>query len=175
VPLLDGDPYAINVGPPAALSTGGLLMPLEGNDQYNDVLLPTGFSFPFFGQTYTELTLSTNGNIYFSDPPRRNDAPGIIDDADDAPGSPFNLSGYAMIAGLGEDLDLSTTNRPDAGVYFLQPDPTRLIYRWQGVPCNFSHAQNKCLGGNPVNFEIELRTDGTIKTRYGKDTTNTNT
>jgi hypothetical protein len=40
-----------------------------------------------------------------------------------------------------------------------------LIFRWQGIPCNFDG--NVCTGGGPINFEIELHSDGTIKSRYG--------
>jgi hypothetical protein len=62
--------------------------------------------------------------------------------------------------------------RTDAGVYVLQPSASRVIFRWQAEPCNFSEVLKKCAGGVAVNFEIELRTDGTIKTRYGSGNTN---
>jgi hypothetical protein len=37
------------------------------------------------------------------------------------------------------------------------------------VPCNFNGST--CQGGDPMNFEIELRSDGTIKSRYGSGNT----
>ncbi len=170
IPLAVGDPYTITEGGAAALSTGGTLIDINGDDRYVDQLLPNGFVFPFFGQNFTELTISSNGNLYFSPPPERVLEPGNLDIADDPPGSPRALSGYKMIAGLWEDLDLRKSQRGDAGVYVVQPSASRLIFRWQGVPCNFDGFQ--CTGGAPINFEIEIRTDGTIKTRYGAGNTN---
>ena len=49
VPLLAGDPYWTSVGSPAGLSTGGELQLLTGDDRYVEILMPTGFTFPFFG------------------------------------------------------------------------------------------------------------------------------
>jgi subtilisin family serine protease len=173
IPSLDGDPYITSVGPAAPLSTGGTRQELDGDDRYVDFLLPTGFSFPFFGSTFTEVTISSNGNLFFSDPPRRENLEGgNLDEADDSPGAPKALGGYQVISGLWDDLDLRTSKRADAGVYVLQPSASRMIFRWQGIPCNFDTDLNVCLGGGPVNFEIELRTDGTIKTRYGSGNTN---
>ncbi|HEY8412243.1 MAG TPA: DUF4214 domain-containing protein, partial [Pyrinomonadaceae bacterium] len=39
------------------------------------------------------------------------------------------------------------------------------IFRWKGVPCNFNGFQ--CQGGAPVDFEIELNSNGVIRSRYG--------
>ncbi|HEU4509584.1 MAG TPA: S8 family serine peptidase [Pyrinomonadaceae bacterium] len=171
IPLLAGDPYTTSVGAPdSALSTGGQRINIDGDDRYVDFLLPNGFTFPFFGSQFDELIISSNGNLFFSTPPRRIGlSPGNLDDADDPPGSPRTLGGYKMIAGLWEDLDLRVSERADAGVYVVQPSASRLIFRWQGVPCNFDGVE--CLGGAPVNFEIELNTNGTIKTRYGSGNT----
>jgi len=166
VPLSAGDPYTITEGSSAPLTTGGVRINLDGDDRYADYLLP--FSFPFFGlsPSPTELTISTNGALYFSDPPvRQGLQPGDLDNADDPPGSPRALGGFQMIAGLWEDLNLSTSARADAGVYVSQPAAGQIIFRWQGVPCNFDG--NVCTGGAPVNFEVEMRSDGTIKSRYG--------
>ena len=163
VPLSAGDPYTITEGASAALTNSGSSIGLTGDDRYADFSLP--FSFPFFGQNFTELTVSTNGSVYFSDPPVRVGLPpGTLDNADDPPGSPRALGGFKMIAGLWEDLDLNTTKRADAGVYVTQ-SPTQIIFRWKAVPCNFNG--NVCLGGTNVDFEIELNSNGVIRTRYG--------
>lgn len=171
VPPLNGDPYEVSVGGPAPLSTGGDRLNLDGDDRYWDFLLPPGFTFPFFGTNFTALTISSNGNLFFSDPPtRRNLPPDVLDNADDPPGSPLALGGHQIISGLWEDLDLSEFQRTDAGVYVVQPSSTRIIFRWQGVPCNFNGVECRGLlqpGSAPVNFEIELNTDGTIRSRYG--------
>jgi hypothetical protein len=151
------------------LTTGGTRINMNGDDRYVDFLLPNGFTFPFFGSNYTDLTISSNGTLFLSEPPRRqNLEEGDPDVADDPPGSPRALGGYQIIAGLWEDLTLENSFRTDAGVYVTQlSNPSRLIFRWQGVPCNFDFDLFECLGGAPVNFEVELRPDGTVKTRYG--------
>ena len=163
VPLSAGDPYTISEGPAAALTNGGSSIGLNGDDRYADFALP--FSFPFFGQSFSELTVSTNGAVYFDDPPRRTGLPpGVLDDADDPPGSPRALGGHKMIAGLWEDLDLSIAKRGDAGVY-VTSSPTQVIFRWKGVPCHFNGSI--CAGGAPVDFEVELNSNGVIRSRYG--------
>jgi subtilisin family serine protease len=183
VPALDGDPYTITEGGAAPLSTGGQRLNVDGDDRYVDFLLPGTFAFPFFGVNFTELTISSNGNLYFSTPPeRQNLPPGNIEIADDPPGSPRTLGGYAMIAGLWEDIDLSNSARADSGVYIGTPDvnnvlqpvsasSTKIVFRWQGVPCNFDPFLGECQGGAPINFEIELNKDGTIRSRYGAGNT----
>ena len=161
VSSLDANPYIVTKNPGnTVLSTGGDRLALEEDDRYLKTTIP-GFSFPFFGKNYTEVTLSTNGNIFFSEPPRRENPFQEGNDADDPPGSPLYLGGYQMIAGLWADLDLTTSanRRTDAGVYRVQ-SPNRVIYRWQAMPFD-------CDPCSPVNFEIELNADGTIRTRYG--------
>ena len=155
VPLLAADPYVTSLNAAAALSTGGTAQGLTFDDRYQeDYSLP--FSFPFFGQSYSLVTISTNGNLYFSAPPKRANG-----DADDVPSSTADLSLRRMISGMWDDLDLRTSRRADADVYVVQPDASRIIFRWQGV--QFGDGTN----GDPINFEIELRLDGTIVTRYG--------
>jgi hypothetical protein len=154
------DPYATTLSSPAALSTGGTALGLTFDDRYlENYTLP--FSFPFFGQTFPTVTISTNGNLYFSTPRKRGNG-----DADDVPSSIGDLSTFKMIAGMWDDLDLRTSRRADADVYVVTPDASRIIFRWQGV--QFGDGTN----GAPINFEIELNVNGTIKTRYGASNTN---
>ena len=160
VPLNAADPYTTALNSPAALSTGGSALGLTFDDRYlENYSLP--FSFPFFGQAYSAVTISTNGNLYFSTPRKRGNG-----DADDVPSSVADLSLSKMIAGMWDDLDLSTNRRADADVYVVMPDSSRIIFRWQGV--EFGDGTN----GDPINFEIELKNDGTITTRYGAGNTN---
>ncbi len=155
VPLNFADPYTTALNPPAALSTGGTPLGLTFDDRYlENYVLP--FSFSFYGQLYNTVTVSTNGNLYFSTPPKRGNG-----DADDVPSSTADLSLRKMISGMWDDLDLSRGSGAD--VYVVQPDATRIIFRWQGVQFG---------DGSPINFEIELKRDGTITTRYGSGNTN---
>ena len=77
--------------------------------------------------------------------------------------SPKNLEYLAMVAGMWADL--RTDRNATDGVYMVQPDIDRVILRWQGVTFGTE---------TPVNFEIELRRDGTIQTRYGSGNANLN-
>jgi subtilisin family serine protease len=165
VNFAQGDPYASTLSIPVALSTGGTrhFGTAADDDRLETFALP--FPFPFFGTNQTSLTISTNGNLFFSPPPHREDAT----EADDVPSSTFELSKFKLISGLWDDIDLRSVFRADAGVYVVQPDANRIIFRWQGVPCNYNGTV--CTGGAPINFEIELRSDGTIKSRYGSGNT----
>jgi len=53
-----------------------------------------------------------------------------------------------------DDLDLRTSSRADADVYVVQPDASRVIFRWQGVPCN--DLGSGCTEVTRSIFEIEL-------------------
>jgi subtilisin family serine protease len=160
VPLIAADPYTTALNAAAPLSTGGTALGLTFDDRYREnYSLP--FPFPFFGQSYNQITISTNGNLYFSPPPKRSNG-----DADDVPGSIADLSLRKMISGMWDDLDLRTSRRADADVYVVQPDSTKIIFRWQGV--QFGDGTT----GDPINFEVELRSDGTVVTRYGAGNTN---
>lgn len=167
IPLSSADPYTVTEGPAVGLSTGGTNLNPNDDDKYVDFAFPAGFTFPFFGSTQTTVRISTNGSLYFSSPPVR---PGD-GSADDVPSSPGAIGGQKMIAGLWDDLTLETSLRSDAGIFVTQ-SPTQLIFRWQGVPCNYNAVAGVCAGGSPVNFEIELNSNGVIKSRYGSGNTN---
>ncbi|HYX29752.1 MAG TPA: S8 family serine peptidase, partial [Pyrinomonadaceae bacterium] len=155
VPANFADPYTTALGSNAPLSSGGTPLGLTFDDRYfENYALP--FSFSFYGQLYNSVTISTNGNLYFSNPPKRGNG-----DAGDVPSSAADLTLNKMIAGMWDDLDLSRGNGAD--VYVVKPDATRIIFRWQGVQFG---------DGTPINFEIELKNDGTITTRYGSGNTN---
>jgi hypothetical protein len=166
-----GDPYATTVGKSLPLSTGGTPVTFPGDDDSYNQNYPLPFTFNFFGQNFNAVTISTNGNLYFSTPPFRSNG-----DADDVPSAILALGQYKMISGLWDDLYLGTDQRADAGVYVVQPtvqpgEPSRIIFRWQGVPCNANGDSFCHFGGAPVNFEIELRSNGFILTRFGSGNT----
>ncbi|MGI8835575.1 MAG: S8 family serine peptidase [Pyrinomonadaceae bacterium] len=159
---LEGDPYVPQLGSAAALSSGGTPLNLIGDDKlYSSAHSGGGFalpfSFPFFGQNYSSVDISTNGSLYFSTPPKRGNG-----DADDVPSSVVSLTEFKMIAGLWDDL--RTDGRASDNVYVVTPDATRIIFRWQGE----IYGDGTSPANQPqVNFEIELRSDGTVVTRYG--------
>jgi subtilisin family serine protease len=157
ISFIDGNPYAKTIGPNEPLSTGGTHLNFNCDDCFKEgVTLP--FSFPFFGQNYSSVAVSSNGNLYFAG-----------HSSHDVPSSTGELATFRMVSGLWDDLDLRISQRSDADVYMSQPSANRIIFRWQGVPCN--DFGGGCTGGDPVNFEVELQSDGTIKSRYGSGNT----
>jgi uncharacterized repeat protein (TIGR01451 family) len=167
---LSVSPYEITQGPAEPLSTGGTPLHHNFDDHINYYSLP--FTFPYFDHNVQSVFLngptssvyfSSNGVLYI---------PRLFTPSNDAFSAPDRLAGWQMVAGLWDDLDLSTSRRPDADIYVVTPDSSRVIFRWQGVPCNVSESTGQCTGGDPVNFEIEIKVDGTIITRYGAGNTN---
>jgi hypothetical protein len=153
IPVSPGsDPYTVALSAAPGLTPMAGTNLVTGDDKYVSYNLP--FTFPFYGVNRTNLTISTNGVLYFSTPPRRDNG-----DADDVPSSVQAMQGQTMIAGLWDDIDINPTARADSGIFVTQPDSTRVIFRWQGV--TFLQPQVH------VNMEIELRSDGTIQMRYG--------
>ncbi|MBA3246922.1 MAG: S8 family serine peptidase, partial [Pyrinomonadaceae bacterium] len=156
-PLAAVDPYIPALSANEALSTGGTRLNFRADDAYRAYTLP--FAFPFYGQNYSNVTLSTNGNIYF------NGQPGDIDPSS----SISELNATRMIAGLWDDIRTDISSRPNDDVYMVQPDANRLILRWQGTLF-----VGETSVGPEINFELELRRDGTIITRYGNGNTSLN-
>ena len=155
-----GDPYITQLSSASPLSTGGTALGLVADDGVKlNYSLP--FSFPFFGQNFSSVNITTNGNLFFSTPPTRANG-----DADDVPSSTVGLSQAKMISGLWDDL--RTDGHPGDDVYVVS-DSTHIIFRWQAV----IFGDGTTPANQPaVNFEIELRNDGTVITRYGSGNTN---
>ncbi len=158
---VQGDPYITQLAGAATLSSGGTALSLVGDDKLKlNYALP--FSFPFFGQNFSSVNISTNGNLFFQTPPTRSGG-----DGDDVPSSTAGLAQFKMISGLWDDL--RTDGRAGDDVYVVIPDASHIIFRWQGEI--FGDGSNPA-SQPAVNFEIELRSDGTIVTRYGSGNTN---
>jgi subtilisin family serine protease len=152
------NPYDVTEGPAGALSTGGTRLAIDGDDKYQrNITLP--FAFPYFGQSQTQVAVSSNGTVYFTppSPPTRDNG-----DADDAPGETSALRAQKMLAVMWDDLLIDTSRRADAGV-FQVTTPDSVVFRWQGTRFDAPTS--------PVNFEAELRRDGTVVYRYGDGNT----
>jgi uncharacterized repeat protein (TIGR01451 family) len=151
------DPYTVTINAPAALTpqNSGTRLGLRGDDtivEFHD--LP--FFFPFFGFGVKNVAVSSNGAIYIQIPPDFAVPRPNVGGDDAAAANTANLDHLAMIAGMWSDL--RTDRRASDDVYVVQPDRDRVIFRWQAVEYGSE---------TPANFEIELRRDGTIQTRYG--------
>ncbi len=154
------DPYVPTESAPQSLTTdtSGALN-FRFDDAFRTYNFPNGFSFPFYGQTYTTATISTNGILYFGGQPDSNDLPSLV--------STFN--NLRAVAGMWDDLRTDSTG---GDVFVTQPAPDRLVFRWEGRTFNILTDADS---GFPFKFEIELRTDGTIQMRYGSGTSGLNT
>jgi uncharacterized repeat protein (TIGR01451 family) len=155
------DPYIVTTGAPAPLTAlnSGTQVGLKGDDIVSHFSLP--FPIPFYGDLRTSILISTNGALYIPIPPEFAVPHPNFGLFDFAVATEPNLEGLAMIAGMWSDI--RTDRNATDGVYMVQPDIDRVIFRWQGV--TFSTE-------TPVNFEIELRRDGSIQTRYGSGNSN---
>ena len=151
------DPYVVTIDSPGSLTAqnSGTRVGLRGDDTILD-FVSVPFPFPFFGFAVTSVAVSTNGALYVQIPPDFALPHPNVGSDDGAVPTSANLEHLAMIAGMWSDL--RTDRRASDDVYVVQPDRDRVIFRWQAVTFGSE---------TPVNFEIELRRDGTIKTRYG--------
>ena len=156
VPLSIADPYTVSAGPATpltALNSGTPVGP-KADDITQGVSLP--FPFPFFGQQMGGVNVSSNGALYFTSEMNPSFGP-----FDFAIASESNLNHLPMIAAMWADL--RTDRNSTDNVYMIKPDLDRVIFRWQAVTFGDE---------TPANFEIELRRDGTIQTRYGDGNAN---
>jgi len=130
----------------SASATGGTLLPL-GDDDTRAVALP--FSFPFFGKTYSQLYVNSDGNVTF----------GGGDSSSSDRGFGRFTSDLPRIAGLFDDLDPSVATSP-SGVR-VTVEPTRAVISWVGVPeySSFGVAQGQT-------FQIRLNADGRVEIAF---------
>jgi uncharacterized repeat protein (TIGR01451 family) len=151
-------PYTVTTDGVEPLSVGGSPLGLAVDDQINGYPLP--FSFPFYERFYSSVFVSTNGALYFANPPNHDGGSSVAG----------ALNGRAMVAGMWDDLDLRKCFRSESDVYSVTPDNDRVIFRWQGVKFDSPTCPTTPTDADQINFEIELRRDGTIRTRYGQNT-----
>ncbi len=125
---------------PAATAGTRLAM---GDDDTSVVTLP--FSFPFFGKSYSQLYVNSDGNVTFT--------------AGDASSSDRGFgrfaSGLPRIAALYADLDPSVAASP-AGVR-VTSEPARAVISWSAVPQYSSFGVT--LGQT---FQVRLYPDGRV-------------
>jgi len=124
------------------ISESGTLVPLD-DDQW-DGPFPIGFPFPFYGQSFTEFYISSNGWLSFSPP--RGSKPG--NDPLPSRSAPGNL-----IAAFWDDL-----NPSQGGEVRYLADGQRLVVAFLDVP--------RYSSGGPYTFQAILTPDGVITLQY---------
>ena len=156
------DPYTVTLDSPSALTANnsGTALGVKADDATLDfVQIP--FAFPFFGFTTTSVSVSSNGALYIPIPPEFPNPHPNVGTTDAAVATTSNLESLAMVAGMWSDL--RTDRNATDNVYMVKPDLDTVIFRWQAVTFGSE---------TPANFEIELKRNGTIRTRYGNGNQN---
>jgi len=120
----------------------GTLVTLTGDDAASSPI-PLGMSFPFYGTSFTQAIVNTNGYLSFTNTGSAYDNQGLPNS-----GAPENL-----VAPMWDDMDFGTANR-----VYTYNDGTRFIVSWVGVP----HYQT----GGPYTFQAILYPTGEIRYQY---------
>jgi uncharacterized protein (TIGR03437 family) len=129
---------------PTAASQGSPVLAL-GDDDSRLISLP--FAFPFFGATYRQIYLNSDGNLTFT----------AGDSASSGRSVGRMTGGVPRISPLFDDLDPS---QPSASVRFFA-DSSHVVFSWVSVP---EYAQYGL--GAPVTFQARLYLDGRIQFSY---------
>jgi len=119
---------------------------VQAGDDTNHEFNPTGgFSFPFFGTTWTNIWVRSNGNVTFG----AIGAPNSFDPAD------FTLE-LPMIAAFFADLDPSA-----GGSVHAKEELTKFTVTWNAVP------EFRMTGTGPINtLQLVLNDDGSFQISY---------
>lgn len=124
-------------------STGTRLNAISNADDEYETVTISGFTFPFYGNTYSQVHVSSNGLLTFGD---GNSSGGNYQiPGTDAPSN--------AIAAFWDDLDTRTT-----GDVYYKAEATRLIIQYQSV--------GRYSGTGNYTFQVVLHSDGTIDLRY---------
>jgi|GEM_PF-2378044 len=138
-PQCQGSPaYTVEVLPDCLFSEMGTAQGWHADDQMWIYTLP--FEFPFFGTTYTQIYVSSNGFIDFTGA-----EPSYYD----------YLSDRIRIEPFGYNL---RTDLAGGDIYIAQPDPDQLVIRWAAHYYNTSY---------PCNFAVVLYRNGSFRFDYG--------
>ncbi len=123
-----------------------------GDDGYATLpTFPGGFSFPFYGNTYTNLSISTNGNVQFGTTPSTQ----YIND-----GIPTTAVPNNAVYAFWDDLDVSTAGGGTIWYYYDAAN-TRFIVQWDTV----SHY---LAGSEPGRYSVQvmLKPNGEVLCQY---------
>jgi uncharacterized protein (TIGR03437 family) len=128
----------------AAAASGVPLAALEDDDSR---LITLPFGFPFFGATYTQLYVNSDGNFTFT----------AADNASSDRSLGRTTAGPPRISPLFDDLDPALT----AGGVRVLADSSRVVVSWVAVP------EWEASGIGPVQtFQVRLYPDGRIEFSY---------
>ena len=127
-------------------TTGTRFASISNADDNSEVALFSGFSFPFFGQNYSQVFVNSNGLLSFA---------GATSDRNNRT-LPNSSAPPSIIAVLWDDLD-TRDDRTSGEVYFKQ-ESDRFIIQYQDV--------TRYGGTDTLTFQVVLFADGRIQLRY---------
>jgi uncharacterized protein (TIGR03437 family) len=126
----------------ASAASQGTVVAALGDDDSRSYTLP--FPFTFFGKTYTQIFLNSDGNLTFT----------VAEHASSNRSLGRMTGGPPRISPLFDDLDPTLTN---AKVVYLA-DSTRAVFTWVTVP--------EFQSGIRQTFQVRLYPDGSIQFSY---------
>lgn len=140
--------------------TSGTRVTLQGADPSDNghATIPIGFAFPYFGQTFTELTVSANG-VAFLNP----QSCATCDYPNNTP-LPSTLAPAGVFAPFWDDLKLAYAT---SGIWFEQrsgPGPQTLTVEWRDLNHWFATSQYH------LTFQLTLSSTGELSFHYGPQT-----
>lgn len=126
------------------IAASGTAIPLSGDDSALGPF-PIGHAFPFYGQSFSTFTLSTNGLISFTE----------LNASYWNSGLPSTSAPRNLVAFLWDDLYFDATSK----AHYRQVDAATLVIQYTDV---------RYLGdlSKKVTCQVELRSNGTILLRY---------
>ena len=133
------------LGYDAGAATAGSLVAALGDDDARQFTLP--FAFPFYGATYKQVFLDSDGNLTFT----------AAEFASTSRSLGRMTGGPPRIAPLFDDLDPS---QPSGSVRFFA-DASHVVFSWVNVP----EWEQYGLGA-PQTFQVRLYADGSIQFSY---------
>lgn len=134
-----------------------------GDDAYfGPVTMP--FSFSFFGNSYTQLWINTNGWVTFTDPSYLTQAQMRAVASMPTTGG---INNY--VAGACMDLDMSIANYPGTRVYYDGNTDREVVTFWHAHDYSSTPASNF----DSLTFQIVLFADGQVQINYNETETGT--
>ncbi|MDP3572851.1 MAG: CARDB domain-containing protein [Archangium sp.] len=142
-------PIIASSQPYQPLTAGTVVSALNGDDQ--GVLVPLGFSFPYFGQSYTHVMLNSNGVLVLGTAATTVCATGCNGNAT----FPSTATPNPALAAFWDDLDLRVS-----GSVRTLTSPGQFAVEYVAVPRFVTPTSS-------VTFQIKLNASGTITFHYG--------
>ncbi len=156
------------VGPPVTQAyaplTGGTAIQLQPESIFpaedeGAATLSLGFSFPFYGNTYTSVIVHSNGMLLFGNPTICNGTTGGSACYINTDIPHQTRAFHNVIAAWWDDLD---GNNATSVVRYVKPSASEIVIEW--------FDWNYLSGSGSFSFQVKLNASGVIQVHYGSHT-----